>query len=190
MNSSERFLSAELDRRGDSFRVALSVRSAPASGAGRDGAARSSLLDTAEHEARHVVTANVCGLSIAHATIDRKVAPVGAAGCVSLIPDDYSCKPLREFSDRTLRELIGAPPIIDGHVLSRETCTFVFARTIMALAPDRCSDKDLMQATALARVVASDSAAFLDFSRADNRMDADGRGDRRNSCRHVARSTS
>jgi hypothetical protein len=188
-NSSERFLSAELDRRGDSFPAALSVRSAPASGAvRRNDAARAFLSDdrVSVHEAGHGVAGRACGLSIRLATIDPEVAGEGRAGCVFGTPDDYACKELQEFSDAPLFELV--PPCADDFTTDElsfvaELRVKMYARIIQALAgtaaerlffPDvtpMVATTDVQQAAALAKLIASDlkaAAALLDFARKDS----------------------
>src|ERR1700730_10475271 len=130
------------------------------------GAGRVSLVDPAEHEARHVVAAKACGLSIESATI---VPAPGYTGRVVLTLENFACRPLREFSDHALRELIGSrsPLIIEGAPSICETNFFIYAVVIFQVAGS--GQKDLEQATTLADIASSKPAVFLNFAKADCR---------------------
>lgn len=138
------------------------------------------LVRVSVHEASHSVAHLTCGIPISLVTVDPAVAGDGRAGCVFGTPDNCDRRPLQEFSNHTLRDLMPEPLAIDGHTISDATCTLCFARTIAALAgtegeklifPNRFpmdAASDIAKAKAIATIFARKSpATWLHFARVD-----------------------
>jgi hypothetical protein len=136
-------------------------------------------LQTARHESGHVISAISCGLTIDYVTI---IPAKGYRGYVRLAPEQYTCKPLREFSDNTLHELRRPPlPKIEGQALRRDTCILLYAYIINRLAgseaerlffpyqptPPMNASNDIKAATYMAGCVTGKPAALLDLARND-----------------------